>query len=112
VENSLRTLAEDLARMTSVEASVIVAADGTVVADTMDGDAEKEGAVAVFVGTAAGLIGDTLDLGDFDWGVVSMSKYRMLIIEQPHYFIGLLLATKASPALLATEVQQRLGPSA
>jgi predicted regulator of Ras-like GTPase activity (Roadblock/LC7/MglB family) len=41
VENSLRTLAEDLARMTSVEASVIVAADGTVVADTMDGDAER-----------------------------------------------------------------------
>jgi predicted regulator of Ras-like GTPase activity (Roadblock/LC7/MglB family) len=109
VENRLRTLAEDLAKMTSVEASVIVATDGTVVADTLEADAEKEGAVAVFVGTAAGQIGDTLDLGDFDWGVVSMTKYRMLIVEQPQYFIGLLLSSKASPALLATEVQGRLG---
>ncbi len=109
MENNLRTLAEDLAKMPSVEASVIVAADGTVVADTLDADAEKEGAVAVFVGTAAGFIGDTLDLGDFDWGVVTMTKYRMLIVEQPHYFIGLLLTSKASPALLATEVQGRLG---
>jgi len=112
MENSLRTLADDLAKMTSVEGSVIVAADGTVVADTIGGDAEKEGAVAVFVGTAAGLIGSTLDVGTFDWGVVSMSRYRMLIVEQPHYFIGLLLATKASPALLAAQVQETLGPSA
>lgn len=108
MESNLRTLAEDLARMTSVEASVVVAEDGTVMADTLEADAEKEGAVAVFVGTAARLIGDTLDLGDFDWGVVSMTKYRMLIVEQPHYFIGLLLSTKASPALLATELQGRL----
>jgi predicted regulator of Ras-like GTPase activity (Roadblock/LC7/MglB family) len=112
VQNSVRALAEDLAKMTSVEGSVIVAADGTVVAGTMEGDAEKEGAVAVFVGTAAGLVGSTLALGTFDWGVVSMSGYRMLIVEQPCYFIGLLLATKASPALLAAQVQEKLGPSA
>jgi predicted regulator of Ras-like GTPase activity (Roadblock/LC7/MglB family) len=112
LDDRLRTLAEDLAKMTSVLGSVIVAGDGTVVADTMEGDAEKEGAVAVFVGSAADLIGDTLGLGTFDCGVVTMSKYRMLIVEQPHFFIGLLLAAKASPALLAVQVQERLAPQA
>jgi predicted regulator of Ras-like GTPase activity (Roadblock/LC7/MglB family) len=112
VEHNLRILAEDLAKMTSVEGTVIVAVDGTVVADTIEGDAEKEGAVAVFVGAAAGLIGSTPALGSFDWGVLSMTRYRMMIVEQPHYFIGLLLGTKASPALLASQVQEKLGPSA
>lgn len=112
MENRLRTLAEDLARMTSVQGSVIVATDGTVVADTMEGDAEKEGAVAAFVGGAADLIGNTLALGTFDWGVVTISNYRMLIVERPHFFIGLLLAPKASPTLLAAQVQQSLAPQA
>jgi predicted regulator of Ras-like GTPase activity (Roadblock/LC7/MglB family) len=112
LENKLRTLAEDLAKMTSVQGSVIVAGDGTVVADTIEGDADKEGAVAVFVGTAADLIGNTLALGTFDWGVVTMSNYRMLIIEQPHFFIGLLLTAKASPTLLAAQVQESLASQA
>jgi predicted regulator of Ras-like GTPase activity (Roadblock/LC7/MglB family) len=112
LENKLRTLAEDLAKMTSVEGSVIVAGDGTVVAETIEGEAEKEGAVAVFVGNAAGLIGNTLALGTFDWGVVTMSNYRMLVVAQPRFFIGLLLTTKASPTLLAAQVQESLAPQA
>jgi predicted regulator of Ras-like GTPase activity (Roadblock/LC7/MglB family) len=112
LEEELRTLAEELAKTTLVEGSVIVGRDGTVVADSLADDAEKEGAVAVFVGNAADIIGDTLALGTFDWGVVTMSKYRMLIVERPHFFIGLLLSAKASPTLLAAQVQERLGPPA
>jgi predicted regulator of Ras-like GTPase activity (Roadblock/LC7/MglB family) len=112
LENKLHTLAEDLAKMASVQGSVIVTEDGTVVADTMESDAEKEGAVAVFVGNAAGIIGNSLALGTFDWGVVTMSNYRMLIVEQPQFFIGLLLTKKASPTLLAAQVQDTLAPRA
>jgi predicted regulator of Ras-like GTPase activity (Roadblock/LC7/MglB family) len=112
VESRLRTLAVDLAKMTSVQASVIVAVDGTVVADTIEGDAEKEGAVAAFVGAAADLIGNTLALGTFDWGVVTMTNYRMLIVGQPQFFIGLLLSPKASPTLLAAQIQESLAQQA
>ena len=110
LEDKLRTLAEDLTEAAWVQGSVIVGKDGAVVADTLDDDAEREGAVAVFVGNAADIMGDALALGAFDWGVVTMSKYRMLIVEQPHFFIGLLLTAKASPTLLAAQVQDRLAP--
>ena len=111
MEDELRKLAEDLAQMAAVDGSVIVAGDGTVVAGAMNGDSEQEGAVAVFLGNAAMTIGNSLALGSFDWGVVSMSKYRMLVVRQPYFFIGLLLTTRASPLLLATQVQERLEAS-
>lgn len=108
MEDKLNKLARDLSEMATVSGSVIVARDGTVLAEAIEGNAEKEGAVAVFVGNAAGQIGEALALGSFDWGVVAMGQDRMLILERPDFFVGLLLTEKASPALVAAKVEETL----
>jgi predicted regulator of Ras-like GTPase activity (Roadblock/LC7/MglB family) len=108
MEDRLNKLAHDFNEMTMVSGSVIVARDGTVLADAVESNAEKEGAVAVFVGNAADQIGEALALGPFDWGVVSMGQDRMLVLEQPDFFVGLLLTERASPALVATKVEETL----
>ena len=108
MEDRLNKLAHDLSGMASVGGSVIVARDGTVLAEAVESNAEKEGAVAVFVGNAADQIGEVLALGPFDWGVVAMGQDRMLVLEQPDFFVGLLLTEKASPALVAAKVEETL----
>lgn len=104
----LNKLAHGFNEMAMVSGAVIVARDGTVLAEAIESDAEKEGAVAVFVGNAADQIGEAMALGSFDWGVVTMGKDRMLVLEQPDFFVGLLLTEKASPALVASEVEETL----
>jgi predicted regulator of Ras-like GTPase activity (Roadblock/LC7/MglB family) len=108
MEDRLNKLAHDLSEMAMVSGSVIVARDGTVLAEAVKGNAEKEGAVAVFVGNAADQIGEALVLGPLDWGVVAMGKDRMLVLEQPDFFVGLLLTEKASPTLVAAKVEETL----
>jgi len=108
MEDRLNKLAQDLSEMATVSGSVIVARDGTVLAEAIESNAEKEGAVAVFVGNAAGQIGEAMALGPFDWGLVAMGQDRMLVLEQPDFFVGLLLAEKASPALVAAKVEETL----
>lgn len=112
MEDRLNKLAHDLNEMDTVSGSVIVARDGTVLAEAMEGNAEKEGAVAVFVGNAAGQIGEALALGAFDWGVVTMGRDRVLVLEQPDFFVGLLLTEKASPALVESRVKETLAARA
>jgi predicted regulator of Ras-like GTPase activity (Roadblock/LC7/MglB family) len=108
MEDRLNKLTHDLSEMAMVSGSVIVARDGTVLAEAIEGNAEKEGAVAVFVGNAADQIGETMALGTFDWGVVAMGRDRTLVLEQPDFFVGLLLTEKASPALVASKVEETL----
>jgi len=60
------------------------------------------------VGNAADQIGETMALGAFDWGVVAMGRDRTLVLEQPDFFVGLLLTEKASPALVAAKVEETL----
>ncbi len=105
----MTTLAHDLKRIAGVEAAVIISRDGIVLASDMEGDAEKEGAVAVFVGNAAGQVGEALDLTPFDWGLVTMGKDRVLVLEGPLFFVGLVLGEKASPALVSAEAASVLG---
>jgi predicted regulator of Ras-like GTPase activity (Roadblock/LC7/MglB family) len=108
MEDRLNKLAQGLNKMATVSGAVIVARDGTVLAETVESNAEKEGAVAVFVGNAADQIGEAMALGPLDWGVVAMGQDRMLVLEQPDFFVGLLLTEKASPALVASEVEETL----
>ena len=105
MEDRLNKLTRDLGEMATVSGAVIVAQDGTVLAEAIEGNAEKEGAVAVFVGNAADQIGEALALGPFDWGVVAMGQDRMLVLKRSNFFMGLLLTDKASPALVASEVE-------
>jgi predicted regulator of Ras-like GTPase activity (Roadblock/LC7/MglB family) len=108
--DDMTTLAHNLRKIAGVEGSVIISRDGIVLASDVDGDAEKEGAVAVFVGNAADQIGEALDLTSFDWGVVTMgNRDRVLILEGPFFFAGLLLSEKASPALVSAEAARGLG---
>ena len=108
MEDKLNKLAHDLSEMNTVNGAIIVARDGTVLADAVESNAEKEGAVAVFLGNAADQIGETLALGAFDWGVAALGQERMLVMENPDFFVGLLLTEKASPAMLATKVEEAL----
>ncbi len=108
--DDMTMLAQSLKRVIGVQGAVIISRDGMVLANDMDGEAEKEGAVAVFVGNAADQIGQILNLNPFDWGVVTMgNKDRVLLLERPVFFIGLLMAEKASPALVAAEAAKILG---
>jgi predicted regulator of Ras-like GTPase activity (Roadblock/LC7/MglB family) len=103
-EDDMGRLARELRMLDGVEGSVIISHDGVVFASNLEGNPEKEGAVAVFVGNAAKEVGRAMDLSPFDWGLVTMGNDRMLVLEQPTYFVGLLLGEKASPALVSAEV--------
>jgi hypothetical protein len=50
-----------------------------------------------------------MSLTPFDWGLVTMGKDRMLILERPVFFVGLLLGERASPALVSAEADKLLG---
>ncbi len=95
-------------RLPGVEGAVLVARDGTVLAEDLDADAEKEAAVAVFVGNAADEIGEALALGTLERGIVEVGGDRMLVLEQPKYFVGLLLESRASPELVYGEATRFL----
>jgi predicted regulator of Ras-like GTPase activity (Roadblock/LC7/MglB family) len=104
-------LVAELRTMDGVAGAVIVARDGIVLASDLEGNAEKQGAVAVFVGNAANQIGETLGLGSFDRGVIELgaAKDRMLVVQRPDYFVGLLLEERASPVLVLEQARNLLG---
>ena len=108
-EDDMTRLARALNTIGGVEGSVIISHDGVVFASDVDGNPEKEGAVAVFVGNAAKEVGQAMGLSPFDWGLVTMGNYRTLVLEQPTFFVGLLLGEKASPALVSAEAAKILG---
>jgi predicted regulator of Ras-like GTPase activity (Roadblock/LC7/MglB family) len=107
-EEKLDKLVCDLSEMNNVSGAIIVAKDGTILAEAIEGNAEEEGAVAVFLGNAASQIGETLSLGRLDWGVANLGQSRILILERLDFFIGLLLAEKVSPAMMAARVIEAL----
>ena len=99
-------LAQRLRALDGVAGAVIVAHDGNVIAADTNEDPDREGAVAVFVGSAASQIGESLALGPFERGVVETvgAGTRLLIVERPDYYAGVLLSERASPALVAAKV--------
>lgn len=101
-------LAQALRKIDGVAGVVITARDGIVLAHDLDSNPEKEGAVAVFVGNAASLAGDSMALGSFKWGTVIIGKETMLVMAQSDYYVGLLLSERASPALVAPSAENVL----
>jgi predicted regulator of Ras-like GTPase activity (Roadblock/LC7/MglB family) len=106
--DDMTRLAHDLKMIGGVEGTVIISHDGVVFASDIDGNPEKEGAVAVFVGNAAKEAGEMMQLAPFDWGLITMGKDRMLVMERPRFFVGLALGEKASPALVSAEAAKIL----
>ncbi len=101
-------LVAELRAMDGVAGAVIVARDGIVLASDLEDRADKQGAVAVFVGNAANQIGESLALGTFERGVIELgaAKDRMLVVQRPDYYVGLLLEERASPALVLQEARR------
>ena len=90
-----------------VNGAVISACDGVVLgANVPDSDGENEAAVAVFIGSAADQLGQALHLDTFVHGVVSLKGKRILILEQPDRYVGLVLGENASAAIVASAATQ------
>ncbi len=97
-----------LRRIPGVAGALRVARDGTVLAHDLDGDPEAAAAVTVFVGNAADELGEALAVGFFERGSVVVGGERTLVVEQPDWFVGLLLEERASPDLIFTEARKIL----
>lgn len=97
-----------LSSIEGVAGAVLVAEDGVIIAHTMQGDPEKEGAVAAFVGAAALQAGEALGLGGFQRGTVVISTGSLLILKHGAAYAGLLLDEGASPALVASRAEALL----
>jgi len=108
VADQMNGWADALRALPGVEGVILISRDGMVLAESMEGNAEREGAVAVFVGNAADQIGDILSMPPFDWGVVTMTKDRVLVMGRDQFCAGLLLAGKASPAMVSSKAARVL----
>ncbi len=102
---AMMDLVRALKGIDGVKGVVFTARDGVVIAHDVEGNPEKQGAVAVFVGHAALQAGGSLDLGAFRWATVVTGKDITLVIEKPDYYVGLLLSEQASPVLVASKAQ-------
>jgi len=107
-EDKFSRLAHDLCQITTVTGAIIVARDGTVLAEMIEGNAENEGAIAGFLGNAADQIGEVMALGPFEWGTVALTSDRMLIVEKSDFYVGVHITEKASPMLVASDVKSAL----
>ncbi len=110
-ERAGQNLARRLRRVPGVVGALLVARDGTVLADDLAAgtDADQEAAVAVLVGNAAGEIAEALALGGLDRGAVEVGGERLLVLEQSKYFVGLILEDRASPELVHGQAAKLLG---
>ena len=112
VEGGMSEAMQALARIEGVLGAVRVAEDGVVLEQALEGDPEKEGAVAAFVGAAAIQAGESLSLGAFKRATVSLAAGSLLVLRRADCFIGLLLKEGASPALVASRAEAVLGTEA
>ncbi len=101
--------AQALAGIEGVEGCVLVAEDGVVLAHVLQGDPDKEGAVAAFVGGVAQQASQALDLGSFRRATVSGGAGTMVIVRHDEFYAGLLLKEGVSPAMVASRAEAILG---
>jgi predicted regulator of Ras-like GTPase activity (Roadblock/LC7/MglB family) len=111
-EGGMSEAMQALARIEGVLGAVRVAEDGVVLEQALEGDPEKEGAVAAFVGAAAIQAGESLSLGAFKRATVSLAAGSLLVLRRSDCYIGLLLKEGASPALVASRAEAVLGTEA
>ena len=111
-EGGMSETMQALARIEGVLGAVRVAEDGVVLEQALEGDPEKEGAVAAFVGAAAIQAGEGLSLGAFKRATVSLAAGSLLVLRRADWYIGLLLKEGASPALVASRAEAVLGTEA
>jgi len=101
-------IAQILAKIDGVGGTVLVAEDGVVLAHTLEGDPEREGAVAAFLGAAATQAGEAMKLGRLKRAMISMASSHLVVLKTRDYFVGLIIQEGASPALIATRAEALL----
>lgn len=110
LQTSSKSSSDLLARLGKIEGvgGVVLASSDGIILDTTiaDSDGEREAAVAVFLGGAARQLGESLQLGEFQHGVVSSGNRRLLILQTIDRFCGLVLGERGSPALVASAAAQ------
>jgi len=95
-------LLQQLRKLEGVSGAVLASSDGVVLnSDLSDSDGESEAAVAVFIGGAARQMSESLPLGKFQHGVVFWKNRRVLVLQTPDRYCGLLLSEHGSPAIIA-----------
>lgn len=106
----IQTILAQLRSIEGVSGAVIAASDGIVLgADVPNSDGEQEAAVAVFIGAAAQQLGETLDLDGFSHGIVSLQDKRLLVLQMPDRFVGLVLTgERTSPAIVSNAAKEIL----
>ena len=108
-ENMKPDALAQLKTIQGVTGAVITASDGIVLsAEIPNSDGENEAASAVFIGAAADQLGDALQLGAFGHGIVTLKTKRLLILQQPDRYIGLVLGENASPVIVANAANEVL----
>jgi predicted regulator of Ras-like GTPase activity (Roadblock/LC7/MglB family) len=108
MEGEMSAVVEALAKVEGVGGVVLVAPDGVVLAHQIQGDPEKEGAVAAFVGAAAEQVGEAMSLGEFRRAVAALGGGNILVFKHSGYYAGLVLAENASAAMVATKAEAAL----
>ncbi len=92
-----------LRALDGVTGVVISAVDGIVLgADLANSDGEPEAALTVFIGAAADQLGSALGLNAFSHGVVITQAKRLLVLQRPDRYVGVLLGERTSPAVIAS----------
>ena len=96
-----------LKKIEGVAGAVLASSDGIVLnTDIPDSDGDREAAVAVFIGGAARQLSESLQLGEFQHGVVFWGNRRVLVLQTPDRYCGLVLSEHGSPALVARAAAQ------
>jgi predicted regulator of Ras-like GTPase activity (Roadblock/LC7/MglB family) len=108
MEDEMSAVVEALGKVEGVDGVVLVAPDGVVLAHQIQGDPEKEGAVAAFVGAAAEQVGEAMSLGEFKRAVAALGGGNLLVFKHSGYYAGLVLAETASAAMVATKAEAAL----
>lgn len=108
MEGEMSAVVETLGKLEGVGGVVLVAADGVVLAHQIQGDPEKEGAVAAFVGAAAEQVGEAMSLGEFKRAVAALGGGNILVFKHSGYYAGLVLAENASAAMVAAKAETAL----
>jgi predicted regulator of Ras-like GTPase activity (Roadblock/LC7/MglB family) len=107
-EGTMTEIIHQLSEIEGVDGAVLVAEDGVVLQQNVAGDAEKEGAVAAFVGAAAVQAGESMSLGPLKNAAVTSSGGTMLVLRHRDYYVGLLMEEGASPSLVTSRAQAYL----
>ncbi|MBN1327639.1 MAG: roadblock/LC7 domain-containing protein [Candidatus Cloacimonetes bacterium] len=105
----IRKLLEGLvSEIDHVNGVLAVADDGVILDDVNVDDADRIGAIAVFMGTIGVYVGETLHLGTMENSLVEFQGQKLIIVHRDIYYLGILIDPKGSVKYIKTMVNDFL----